>query len=44
MTFFKILLILLVALPVVALSVYLYIQVIGYIRSRNSEAKQREQR
>ncbi len=33
--FFKILLIILIALPVVALATYLYIQVVEYIKAKN---------
>ena len=42
MVVFKILLIVLIALPVVALSVYLYFQTISYIRARNLEDKGRD--
>lgn len=33
--FFKILLIILIALPVVALATYLYVQVVEYIKAKN---------
>ena len=43
MAVFKIMLIILIALPVVAFSVYLYFQVLGFIHAKNSEAKYREE-
>ena len=36
---FKIILIILIALPVVALAVYLYLQLLNYIRAKNRSEK-----
>lgn len=42
--FFKILLIILIALPVVALATYLYFQVVAYIRVKNSNERRARRR
>ncbi len=42
--FFKILLIILIALPVVALAIYLYLQVVEYIRAKNRSEKMARRR
>lgn len=44
MVFFKILLIILIALPVVALAIYLYLQVVEYIRAKNRSEKMARRR
>ena len=44
MEFFKILLIILVSAPVIAVAVYLYYQILGYIRARNRAENSRRQR
>ena len=42
--FFKILLIILIALPVVALATYLYIQVVEYIKAKNRSERMARRR
>ncbi|MBR0308025.1 MAG: hypothetical protein IJH92_03935 [Mogibacterium sp.] len=42
MDVFKIMLIILIALPVVALSIYLYFQTVVYIRAKNLEDRERQ--